>query len=1030
MNDKGAAKADEAEPSTLADDALYLSMRGWFKDDSAHSEAWRTQARKDFDFRAGKQWDPKTAKHMTDSEGKVPIVFNRVLPVIKAVAGIEINTRHETVFLPRQIEEGDIQANEDLTAASKWMADGCNAAHQESQAFQDAITCGMGWCLSGDTNVRLPKLRFATVREYSGQIVQVHLENGEKLTGTPNHPVLTNRGWQALGALHEGDYLISSAILQGIDGLPVQDFDQVETRLQDKVNAFGAGREVGRFVTAADDFYADGAGSKVHIVYADSPLGRQFRQAARRKHLAHLQFVWGGFLKASRALLAGLCAPLVAGRTPEGPLSVGVGHSPGLLLARFNDAAKCVASAAKAFAHCLAVEPRHLSDVVGGKLLGKVKPFQFLNGDAGFGSASGGAQFQSGPLDAPLNRRGAHAHNRRDFCDWKPVLKVEVNRLLGQGVAPAGLLIGIEKISLSHVEHFPVYDVGTTVGFFIAGNAITSNCEERMDYELDPDGKYVEDHIDPLEMYWDHAARKMNLSDSRRRWRARKMSLADARAMFPDVSDDDLNNTWAMGIEGGDVKPIEQRRLKADDNSKEDPSGEVTILQCQWWEREAYHRVANPFTGELENLTDKELKVLVGKAQEAEAMTGQLYPVESVRQTRRVYKQAFLGSKILKKGPCPRKDGFTLHCITGELDHTKGTWFGLISMMRDPQMMANKWLSQTTHIINTTAKGGILAEEDAFVDINEARATYAKPDAITFVKKGAIGQNKIMQKPGVGLAAPYVQLIQMAIEAIPQVTGINMELMGLRDAQQPGILEAQRKQAAMTILATIFDSLNGFRVEVGRTRLHFIQNYIEDGKIIRVLSNDGKYKGVRLLKDKMVGDYDVIVEEAPSSPNSKEQTWAALQSVLPALQEYIDAPLAVRLLNYVPGIPHQLVADFQASVTEKMNQPPNPDAEAAKRLAFEGQQAKVVKDRASAEKDLATAEKTRSETVLNQAGAFSQQMQAAREKARAIREIAGTAREVLSGADQFAVAPMSNGRSLPSVPQLPTGPEDGSGGEL
>lgn len=700
MNDKGAAKADEAEPSTLADDALYLSMRGWFKDDSAHSEAWRTQARKDFDFRAGKQWDPKTAKHMTDSEGKVPIVFNRVLPVIKAVAGIEINTRHETVFLPRQIEEGDIQANEDLTAASRWMADGCNAAHQESQAFQDAITCGMGWC------------------------------------------------------------------------------------------------------------------------------------------------------------------------------------------------------------------------------------------------------------------------------------------------------------------------------------------EDRMDYELDPDGKYVEDQIDPLEMYWDHAARKMNLSDSRRRWRARKMSLADARAMFPDVSDDDLNNTWAMGIEGGDVKPIEQRRLKSDDNSKEDPSGEVTILQCQWWEREPYHRVANPFTGELENLTDKELKVLVGKAQEAEAMTGQLYPVESVRQTRRVYKQAFLGSKILKKGPCPRKDGFTLHCITGELDHTKGTWFGLISMMRDPQMMANKWLSQTTHIINTTAKGGILAEEDAFVDINEARATYAKPDAITFVKKGAIGQNKIMQKPGVGLAAPYVQLIQMAIEAIPQVTGINMELMGLRDAQQPGILEAQRKQAAMTILATIFDSLNGFRVEVGRTRLHFIQNYIEDGKIIRVLSNDGKYKGVRLLKDKMVGDYDVIVEEAPSSPNSKEQTWAALQSVLPALQEYIDAPLAVRLLNYVPGIPHQLVADFQASVTERMNQPPNPEAEAAKQLAFEGQQAKVVKDRASAEKDLATAEKTRSETVLNQAGAFSQQMQAAREKARAIREIAGTAREVLSGADQFAVAPMSNGRSLPSVPQLPTGPEDGSGGEL
>ena len=47
--------------------------------------------------------------------------------------------------------------------------------------------------------------------------------------------------------------------------------------------------------------------------------------------------------------------------------------------------------------------------------------------------------------------------------------------------------------------------------------------------------------------------------------------------------------------------------------------------------------------------------------------------------------------------------------------------------MRDPQMWANKMLSNALHIANTTAKGGIIAEKNAFDNQVQAEESYARP---------------------------------------------------------------------------------------------------------------------------------------------------------------------------------------------------------------------------------------------------------------------------------------------------------------
>ena len=131
-------------PSFLEREELYRTLRQWFEADAGHSHEWRVQAREDFDFVAGEQWETETQRSL-EAQGRPTITFNRVLSVIKAVAGIEINGRHETIFIPRNTDAGDVKINELLTQASQWMADGCDAEDEQSEAFQDTLVCGMGW---------------------------------------------------------------------------------------------------------------------------------------------------------------------------------------------------------------------------------------------------------------------------------------------------------------------------------------------------------------------------------------------------------------------------------------------------------------------------------------------------------------------------------------------------------------------------------------------------------------------------------------------------------------------------------------------------------------------------------------------------------------------------------------------------------------------------------------------------------------------------------------------------------------------
>lgn len=453
----------------------------------------------------------------------------------------------------------------------------------------------------------------------------------------------------------------------------------------------------------------------------------------------------------------------------------------------------------------------------------------------------------------------------------------------------------------------------------IAGLGVT---ETRIDYDEDPDGKLIIDRVDPLEMYWDSSSSKRNMGDARHVFRVKQVGVEQAMEMFPDINPNDLDAVWAKDIEGDVSEPHDATiapYYKIDQSPDIDKrTALITLVEVQWWEHVMKYRVADPMSGKAITLEKDDYEKYASRAKKLGI------PVISAPMKTRRYQRGILGSRILKIWDGPDKGGFTYKFMTGKRDRNKGTWYGLVRAMLDPQRWANKWLSQVMFIINSNAKGGLFAEADAFENPQEAEATYSSPDSITILNPGALEGGKIKEKTPAEFPAGIDHLMQFAISSIRDVSGVNLELLGMAAQDQPGILEHQRKQAGMTILAGFFDSLREYRKNQGQLMLYYITNFLSDGRLIKIGGDqDGQY--VPLVHQPGLVEYDVIVDETPTSPNQKEQAWGAITQLMPWLSKAgLPPKVMLEMLKYSP-LPTALVADITKDVMA-MPPPPNPAA--------------------------------------------------------------------------------------------------------
>lgn len=125
-------------------------------------------------------------------------------------------------------------------------------------------------CLPGDTLV-LPvgEVAAGSKRWFEGDVARI-VTSKYNLTATPNHPILTERGWVAAGKIKQGDKVWCYRPSEWERLLVDADNENVITPIKDVFSSLGVSGF--RVPVSAPDFHGDGANSEVAIIRTNSKV--------------------------------------------------------------------------------------------------------------------------------------------------------------------------------------------------------------------------------------------------------------------------------------------------------------------------------------------------------------------------------------------------------------------------------------------------------------------------------------------------------------------------------------------------------------------------------------------------------------------------------------------------------------------------------------------------------------------------------------------------------------------------------------
>lgn len=500
-----------------------------------------------------------------------------------------------------------------------------------------------------------------------------------------------------------------------------------------------------------------------------------------------------------------------------------------------------------------------------------------------------------------------------------------------------------------------------------------------LDKLRDPQGLIQLTRLSPFEMLWPDCAED-NLRTTR--WRAREslIHVDDAIRRWPEH--ESLIRSAGTGAESGfpekdvvqytvpyiETVPLDRGQAQPDKRNK------VKVAQFQWYEDQEGWAFPDPVNGESMWMSEKDFRIYKRRV----AIIAPDLPLKAERAPHRVYQVVYVLERkhLLSEPKRLPDDRFSLNVMSAQFDEDQRLWYGFVRVLMDPQRYGNKFFNQAIEIIATTAKGGAMAQSDAFSNTQQQHDfedTYARPGSVNIVAPESLEKNKIKPKEPGQIPAAAMAMLEFCIKSMDNVTGLNTaNPNGGGGGQMPGITQRQRQQAELVLLAVEFDALARYRKDEGRTIAAHLA-LLADGRLVRVGGQGVAAKVIPLLRQPYLLDYDLQLDDTEHDPTLRQVYTNFIIQAGPMLAK--QGLFVPSMFNYLP-----FPVRIRQEIIQAMQQAQQQQAEAAaKGINLKGRG--TPRDPRETQ---ARIEKLQSDALLHTARAKALSSQGRREDLRAV----------------------------------------------